>query len=33
MRNERDRLEANNEERARAERERVGQVLETQASA
>ncbi|CAM9145443.1 unnamed protein product, partial [Scytosiphon promiscuus] len=33
MRNERDRLEASNEERARAERERVGQLLEIQASA
>ncbi|CAM9857942.1 unnamed protein product, partial [Hapterophycus canaliculatus] len=30
MRNERDRLEKNNEERVMAERERVGQVLETQ---
>lgn len=32
MRTERDRLEQDNEERTRAERERVGQLLETQAS-
>lgn len=31
MRTERDRLEHDNEERTRAERERVGQLLETQA--
>lgn len=31
MRTERDRLEQDNEERTRAERERVGQLLETQA--